>query len=322
MNYLHIILAFLVFSSSVFAQVCPKDNRYSDSEYFSDQQIDANLDVIYGNAINYNKEAQDLKLDFYYPNTAIDPLEKRPFVLLIHGGGFVAGDKSRMTLYCKNLAKRGFVTATMSYRLGFNESQMIDIANAIYRAEQDAKAALRYVVAKADDYAIDTSWIFIGGSSAGALTSLYTAYGSQEEWISFNPAIESTLGPLNASGNSLDNEFAIQGIYNHAGNITPGIIANDALIPMISFHGEQDNVVPIDTGLFGAIGSRPLHKMLVDQGVCNDFSMDPEGGHIIYRGQQGNALIADRIACFFKSLMCNTCSDFYATEPTPSACAN
>ena len=77
----------------VSAQTGTYKQRYSNSDYFLNTQIDSLKNVTYGKAIDYMGDSQDLKMDVYFPNTNTDTLEKRPFILLIHGGGFTGGGR-------------------------------------------------------------------------------------------------------------------------------------------------------------------------------------------------------------------------------------
>ena len=321
---LYFTLSMALTISYASAQLCNQDNRFSDAELFSNTQIDSITNIKYGAAINQQGVAQDLFIDFYFPNNSIDTMAKRPFILLIHGGGFKRGSKEGHTAsLCKEFAKRGFVAATMSYRLGFDQTVSGDIAIAVYRAQQDANTALRYTAKNADELKIDTSWIFIGGSSAGAITSLYTTYGSQEEWNQIFPALESELGPLDSSGNNLEQTFTIKAIFNNYGAASPRVLSpGEKLIPMISFHGELDKVVPIDKSSKTGFGSRALHNILNEQGVCNDLTVDPTGGHGVYYSEVGVKYGVGRAACFFKSLFCDTCSSFFSTETISASCSN
>jgi hypothetical protein len=315
-------LMLLVSANYVSAQFCSQDNRFSNADFFLSTQIDSLKNITYGTATNIDGESQGLLIDFYFPNNSKDSMSERPFVLLVHGGGFLGGNKDGYTAQlCQEFAKRGFVAATMTYRLGFDRAPGA-AAKAVYRAQQDANAALRYTVAHAADLRIDTSWIFMGGRSAGAVTSLITAYGSQEEWNKFFPKLQSTLGSIDSSGNNLKQTFSIKAIFNNWGAVAPGVLNPEELIPMISFHGELDQVVSIDTGQFTGYGSRVLHNMLNEQGICNDFTIDPKGGHGIYRKKEGVVFRVGRAACFFKSLFCDSCADFFATEISPANCSN
>jgi acetyl esterase/lipase len=304
------------------AQFCSDDDRFSNAEVFSSDQIDSLTNVVYGNAVNAKGVSQDLLIDYYFPNNSIDTMTERPFILLVHGGSFMTGSKDEhMTTMSIEFAKRGYVAATMSYRLGFDPNVPGDNAVAVYRAQQDANAAMRHTLENAKKLGIDTSWIFMGGGSAGAITALITAYGSQEEWNAFFPMAESKLGALDTSGNNLKNTFEIKGIFNNWGAVSPVVLNGQKLLPMISFHGELDQIVPIDQSPITGYGSRKLHDMLNEQGVCNDLNIDPTGKHVIYRDKEGTQLRAARAACFFKSLFCDSCSNFITKEMVPANCA-
>jgi acetyl esterase/lipase len=273
-------------------------------------------------ATDYRGNSQDLKMDVYFPNTELDTLKKRPFILLIHGGGFTGGTRERMTYHSVELSKRGFVVATISYRLGYNREVFGSIQKAVYRAQQDANTALRYITSQKEKLKIDTAWFFIGGSSAGAVTSLSASYASQAEWNQIAPQFESDLGPLESSNNKLNEIFTIKGIYNFMGAILPVVFNSGDLIPTISFHGDLDTTVPIGKNMMTGFGSRPIHEMLTEAGVCNDLTVVPNGGHGIYRSKKDVDFRINRVACFFKSLICNSCVDFMAEESIPAACSN
>ena len=189
------------------AQFCTSDTRFSEVDFFSNTQIDSLKNVTYGNALTWNGVSQDLKIDYYFPKSTIDLMPSRPFILLMHGGGFTQGQKESKILECRELAKRGYVVATMNYRLGFDQTDPNNLIKAVYRAQQDANTALRYTVEIAPTLEIDTSWMFTGGSSAGSVTSIFTSYLQQSEWNSGQPDIENLLGSLNSSGNNLTHTF-------------------------------------------------------------------------------------------------------------------
>jgi len=315
------LLSILVISNFTFAQFCAGDNRFSEIEYFPEEQIESMKNLVYGNAIDWQGNPVDLKLDIYYPGLSIDTIPGRPLIVLIHGGGFQNGHRTSLTVECKEFAKRGFVAATISYRLGHNPSIQNDIVKAAYRAQQDANAALRYLIDEAFNYKIDTSWIFMGGGSAGAITSLNTNYISQEEWDEVYPGIVASLGELNNSGNNLNHSFSLKGIFNNWGSTFGSAIDVDDMIPMVSFHGEDDQTVPIDSAATGLFGSRAIHHLLVSNNVCSDLTVKPNAGHGIYRLIQGKQFRIGRAICFLRSLFCDDCSSFYTTDSIPASCS-
>ncbi|MEM7162902.1 MAG: T9SS type A sorting domain-containing protein [Bacteroidota bacterium] len=315
------IIFFTTIATFSSAQFCTQDERYTNAEYFSIDEIDSLSNITYANAINWQGNSEELQLDLYFPENSIDTASSRPFIMLIHGGGFEIGDKSWQRAECLEFAKRGYVTASINYRLGFNHSDPLGFQRAVYRAQQDANAALRYCIDIASSIKMDTSWIFIGGNSAGSITALFTNYFSQEEWVSFQPGVELALGSLNNNGNNLTHPFTIKGIFNNCG-AAPYAIDLDELTPMVSFHGLLDNVVPIDTAAYGTLGSGSIHNKLNEEGICNDFTVDPLAGHCAYTSPEGTIFRIDRASCFFKSLFCQDCTSFYATAAVPAECSS
>ena len=180
------------------AQLCTQDDRFIDPQYFSNTQIDSIKNVSYGKVLNYKGDAIDLQMDLYFPNNSIDTMAKRPFILLMHGGGWHGGSREQFSYQCREFAKRGYVTATMSYRLGYDKDVEGDYMRAIYRGQQDANSAMRYIAANAQAFKVDNSWLFFGGSSAGAVTSFLISYASQEEWNKISTEFESALGRLDS----------------------------------------------------------------------------------------------------------------------------
>jgi Secretion system C-terminal sorting domain/Carboxylesterase family len=331
MKKLILVLASTLIGFAVNAQnYCSNPLRFSEQPIFTNNQITVQTDVVYGNAINWQGQTQPLTMNVFYPALAEDTFALRPFLLIIHGGGFVSGNKEDWDNECREFAKRGFVTATIDYRLGLTPNCAADSFSydkAVYRAIQDANAALRFAVDNAATVRIDTSWMFIGGGSAGAATSLGVLYLSQDEWNSYSPTIPQSLGPLNTSGNNLTNTFSIKGIMNNWGAIGKEFIEPDEMVPMIAFHGDADSTVDIDSSFANSCvepplvyGSRSLYTLFTNAGVCADLSVKIGGGHGVYRFN-GNNFRIDRASCFFKSVMCNTCTNFYSTDSIPAICS-
>lgn len=165
---------------------------YLESQHDSITKIQ---DLYYGSAVKFNGDTVDLYLDIYYPE--FDTNTSRPLLVGVHGGGFLGGSKNagQIVKLCKEYAKRGYVTASISYRLGFrnehdplfgqfhefyayDEAEMI---RAIYRSVQDARGAIRFMKGEAATYGIDTANVFIGGESAGGFVALHTAYMKQAD---------------------------------------------------------------------------------------------------------------------------------------------
>ena len=151
------------------------------SEIFPD--IDSAVNITYGEATNLKGVREVLQLDVFTPKGP-DTMKHRPLLIFIHGGGFQNGNR-KITLgrrICTGFAQKGYVTASISYRLGIGEGKSPrEYAEAMYRAQQDGRAAVRFFRKHAEEYGIDTAQIFISGTSAGAMTCLAMAYMDEDE---------------------------------------------------------------------------------------------------------------------------------------------
>lgn len=311
-------------------QYCTSDARYSEVPFFDSSEISVASNVQFGSAIDHLGNPYVLRMDIYYPNLAIDPSPKRPFVMLFHGGGFTSGDKQSGDIrdLCIHMSRRGFVCANVNYRLGFDFTEYGQY-KARYRAIQDGHAALRHIVQNANQIRVDTDWLFVGGQSAGALLALGMVYADTDELDSVSlqyhsKAISTELGDLYTSGNALTNKYTIRGIFNNWGAVTKSEMDLEELLPTIAFHGELDNTVQIDSDNsflhYTLDGSRAIHNTLTANAVCSELTVDLKGDHGIYRNASSE-FRAGRASCFFKSVFCKNCTSFYTTDSIPTLCS-
>lgn len=328
--------ALCIFRVAAQSPYCTSNTRFTELPFFSATDIISDTGIVYGSALSYQGNTQILKLNIFYPNLALDTFSKRPLIVLLHGGGFINGTLKGLNNECIEFAKRGFVAATVEYRLGWNygtsgcggdpASQRL----AVYRGIQDEHAAIRYLVANANTYKIDTAWIFAGGNSAGSFASVNLAFVSQQAMNIAYPDLQQTLGDINASGNSLTNTFSLKGLYHNWGSILDinAINSNNA-IPLVGFAGDQDNISPIDSGYWRGCtnytltwGSRAIYNKLTSFGVCADLSVQLGSGHGVWKDTPAQDLFRiQRATCFFKSLFCNTCATSYLTDSIPANCS-
>lgn len=90
-----------------------------------------------------------------------------PMVLAIHGGGWSKGDRSDFLPLIRSLASRGYVAATVQYRLATSA------ANVFPAAVQDVRCAVRFLRANAASTGGDPSrFAVIGASAGGHLASM------------------------------------------------------------------------------------------------------------------------------------------------------
>lgn len=129
----------------------------------ADAKVEVPDDVIFETGIEYaNPAGEHLTLDLARPKVAKGPL---PAIVCIHGGGFRAGNREHHDRLCIQLAQRGYVAATVTYRL----SPKYQFPAAV----RDVKAAVRWLRANAGKYGIDPERIGTTGDSAGGHLALF-----------------------------------------------------------------------------------------------------------------------------------------------------
>ena len=127
-----------------------------------------------------------------------------PAAVILHGGGWHSGDKMKFRAMGLELARRGYVTMAVAYRLSGEAKFPANI--------QDCHAAIRYLRAHASDYKVDPDKIGVVGGSAGAhLAGLLatTSNVSETHGDGGNPGVSSAVqaavvmsGPMQiATGN-------------------------------------------------------------------------------------------------------------------------
>ncbi|MCE7990894.1 MAG: alpha/beta hydrolase [Roseivirga sp.] len=209
-----------------------------------------------------NKGEERLQMDIYSPKG--DTEGNRPVILYVHGGGFSGGtrDEKRYTDFCETMAKKGYVTITMSYTLlrkgksfgcDFSAEGKVSVFDG---TAADVQAATKYLTENARKLKINSEMITLAGSSAGAEAVLHAAY------------VKDTKATLGES-------FKYAGVISMAGAmINDQLITNDTAIPTQLFHGTCDGLVPY--------GTAPHH-------YCD---YDTPGFLTLYGGKS----IADRLA--------------------------
>lgn len=220
----------------------PGPVRYRDEVF---NAVEITKDVPYGRAVGLDGDSADLLLDLYQAKA--DTAQARAALIYIHGGSFTDGGKAEGNTpdVCKSLARRGYVVASVNYRLGIEEPlTQAHQLEALYRAVQDARTALRFARAQAEAARIDPDRIILGGSSAGAITAVHAACWDSDELDGIDIARWGGLDAGSLPGFSSE----AAGVYSIAGALgdLSWMEADDP--PLICIHSRQDAVVPYDSG--------------------------------------------------------------------------
>ncbi|MEO0899675.1 MAG: alpha/beta hydrolase [Bacteroidota bacterium] len=186
------------------------------------------------------KDGDTLRMDIYIPRN--DTVVDRPLLVWMHGGGFAGGrrDNGDEVKFMKSAARKGFVAASISYRLLRKDTKekfgcdcpKSEKERVFKEAAYDFWDALYFLYEKSDLFGFDRQKIIIGGSSAGAEGALTAAY--LRKW-------------LFEEGSKFDS-IRIKALISLAGAVMDSrYITDQNAVPAILFHGTDDNLVPYGT---------------------------------------------------------------------------
>lgn len=266
MKFTSILILQFIFSFSLFSQNNCDGIRYKQDVFSS---IDSTKGVYYGENKNLLGIKKTLLMDIYYPSG--DSALKRPLIIFAHPGSFIAGNRGQMSPLCREFSKKGFVTATISYRL-LNPVYNIDMKKEVVMATHDMKAAIRHFKSDADNlnlYKIDTSLIFVSGASAGGVVAAHVGYLDLNDFIPSDIMNDiNQEGGIEGTSNNLPYSSKIAGVLNYSGSIgKTQWLENNLDVPMLIVHENGDQIVPCGVGL--APGNIPLSIIQVESsGGC------------------------------------------------------
>ncbi len=290
-------------------------NRYKN---FAFGAIDSTINVKYGQNYTMNNVLDTLMMDIYQPHS--DVAAKRPLIIIIHGGGFVSGTRQSYSPLCRYFAYKGFVTATIDYRLiDVPVFDSLAITEAMIKAMSDAKASVRFFVedaATTNLYRIDTNYIFIKGGSAGAVTASQIAYLDSSDSI---PSYVMNLITANGGfkGNSSTNtsySTPIKGVISYSGALWRKEWIDAGEPALFCAHDELDTIVPCNYGLSKAqpfpvyfYGSCVMQQEADLKGVYNGIYINNNSsGHMAYFGPTAiKDTVLQRSSNFLYDIICN-----------------
>jgi dienelactone hydrolase len=256
------------------------------------------------NRDDLNLKQCDLTMDIYSPVSSESI--RRPLLLLIHGGSFFNGDKKSIgySEWAEHFASRGYVVASINYRIGFRPLGKRHLERAGYRAVQDARAAIFYLLHRPKEYSIDPNLIFVGGSSAGGITALNVAFMKNEyrPVSAYDPKNED-LGSIDAVANLAlgVSAFRVNAVVNMWGAIHDLRMLEDKdawNTAILSFHGDADSVVSYGydypfTKLKSRLhvneimsdkmfGSKCIHEKAREMGMKSELYTEKNGKHSLH----------------------------------------
>ena len=112
-----------------------------------------------------NRAGKQLLMDIFEP--IMPERTELPVIVNIHGGGLIDGNKRFSVGFCRQLAKRGYLVASLEYRL------IPDVR--VYEQFDDVCAGMDFVGRKLVDFDVDFTRIYMVAESAGAYLATYVA---------------------------------------------------------------------------------------------------------------------------------------------------
>ncbi len=198
--------------------------------------------VKFADVVDYKGKNIPLYMDIYQPDS--DTSKNRPVLMFIHGGGFRTGSsrtQSYIVRYCQNFAKRGYVCASIDYRLrdGADMPTQASEFPALQDATRDANSALSWLRTNATEYGFDPNLVFLAGGSSGGRIGITLAY--------FN-------GPDEADPSVNWSKSGVVALTDLWGSLEPEMRewaypVDELDIPTCIIHGTADPTIPYQNSL-------------------------------------------------------------------------
>ncbi|MGE3808960.1 MAG: alpha/beta hydrolase fold domain-containing protein [Gemmataceae bacterium] len=207
-------------------------------------------DVVYGKGGDV-----ELKLDLARPKEGEGPF---PCIVCIHGGGWRSGSRQSLGKTIEVFARRGYVAATISYRLAPGAKFPSQI--------EDCKAAVRFLRGNAKKYHINPERIgCVGFSAGGHLCCLLgtcdkdaklEGAGGNADQSSRVQAVVSFFGPTDLTKKTWNKDvedYLILPFFGDTIEKNPELYKKASPIthaskddpPFLFFHGDQDMLVGV-----------------------------------------------------------------------------
>lgn len=218
----------------------------------------------------YKKVAdRELHLHIFQPESW-KASDQRACFITIHGGGWSSGTPVRMYPFADHYAKLGMVGISIQYRLNSAKTQ-----TTIFDCVKDARSAVRYVRAHADELGIDPKKIIVSGGSAGGHLALATAIFDGVDEAGENTSVSSVpnaLVPLYPVIDTSAEGYGNARLGERWKELSPAHNVRPGLPPTIIFHGTTDPTTPFK-------GAQLFHDAMLKAGNRCELVAHEGGGH-------------------------------------------
>lgn len=266
----------------LFFSACAKNDNVTEASAGSDHDAQETL-----RNVSYGEDPEQI-YDLYLPAGRSASYTK--ILVLIHGGGWMQGDKGNMEIYIPllNESHPDHAILNLNYRLAQLPSQ-----SAFPDQFLDLQQAFEHLTEKAVNWGIKPEFGLIGTSAGGHIALQYDSVYDSGNKVKM---VCSVVGPTDFTDPfySENPDFALllqvlideeeYPAVNLARAVSPAFQVNANTSPTILFYGKDDNLVPLQNGLF-------LQEQLELEGVENVLTIY-EGGHGDWTNQDNDNLQA------------------------------
>ena len=251
-----------------------------------------------------NIHGKSLQLDLYKSRNLTKPA---PLLVFIVGGGWKSADRESYLVYLLSFAKKGYVTATVSYRV---------LQDGPYPAcVEDIQDAVQWFYQNGEKYGYDPDRIALIGGSAGGYLSMLAAYewknpGTIPDSASVSPfrhrikAVVNSYGPSDLTTEFSRTNSTVTDFLAHSYAEAPALFREASPIqyldkndpPTMILHGTSDQIVPISQ-------SDELKARLDSLGVPNVYYKVPLWPHTMEIIQRVNVYSEQKMSDFFEQYL-------------------
>ncbi|MEM9667611.1 MAG: cadherin domain-containing protein [Pseudomonadota bacterium] len=289
--------------------------RFRDTIFSS---VDVVRDVQFGEGLLGGGATLPLFMDIFTGTG--DTETNRPVLIAAFGGGFVGGSRQGAESIARDWAQRGYVGATIDYRLIMTLPTMEDdLTIGVLRALHDMYAAVRFFREDAltdNEFGVRSDAIFVSGFSAGAILAALANTQDESEVSLLSPDVQNFLddngGLFGNSSTNTSVSSAVQGAVSISGAITNLDTIDIGDPPFYGAHEEFDPVVPCRTETttqFPTImpvlsGSCVITERYDALGLPNEFFF-VEGAftHVGFSPEQFTQIFSDSAAFMFEQVI-------------------
>ena len=173
--------------------------------------------------------------------------DRRPALVLFHGGGWVGGAPTQFNEQSEYLATRGMVCIQVEYRLLKGASAEEPPTQCV----QDAKSAMRWVRSHAGELGVDPERIGAGGGSAGghlaAFVGMVEGHDDPADDVKVSPKAAALVLFNPVFDNGPEGGWGTKRVGNRWKEFSPAHNVSRDDPPAIVFLGRNDNLIPVST---------------------------------------------------------------------------